>query len=159
MYVIKFSDQLSLRQIPYLKIFLIALAWASAVVFLSALSLEIPIDRSSLLIFTSIACFMIAEVLPFDIRDMRSDKRTALKTIPNSLGIRSSIMIAIACLAISNLLLFVALEMSFSDPAFLSWLISSLYLFVCLVLSQTQRADLFYSLLVEVVTFSPISIR
>jgi hypothetical protein len=149
MYVMKFSDRLPLRQIPFLKIFLIALAWSSTAVFLSAISLEVTIGSQSVLFFFALIFYMISQALPFDIRDMRSDIQTELKTIPTYLGVRSSVGIAIICLLISNIVFLFAIDLNWRSPYFVAWLLSSSFLFICILLSRTKRTDLFYSLMVE----------
>lgn len=149
MYVMKFSDRLPLRQIPFLKIFLIAVAWSSTAVFLTALSLEITIDSQAVLFFLALIFYMIAQILPFDIRDMHADFQSELKTIPNYLGLSASVRIAIISLVISNFFLLIVFDLKMSSPYFISWLVSSAYLLICILLSKKNRTDLFYSLMVE----------
>jgi len=156
MYVIKLSDKTPLRQLPFLKIFLIALAWAVSAVLLSALSVNRSIDLQLLAFFLALFSFMIAEILPFDIRDMQTDQQTDLLTIPNYLGVKSSIWIAMACLLLSNLSFYFAIDTAFTDPRFFSWLLSSLFLFFTLVLCRKPKADLFYSLFIESSLFLPL---
>ena len=155
MYVIKFSDKMPLRQIPFLKVFLIAIAWSSTVILLSSLSYEIEISQSTFLLFLAFTLFMIAEVLPFDIRDMRSDRQTDLKTIPNYLGIRSAILIASVCLMLSNALFILAIDLELAGSHFIAWVLSSIYLSTCLILCSKPRSDLFYSFLIESSLFLP----
>ncbi|MAY84996.1 MAG: hypothetical protein CMP59_12775 [Flavobacteriales bacterium] len=148
MYVIKLSDKAPLRQIPFLKIFLIALAWSMATILLGALSYDQFIDKQIILFSMALFFYMIAEVIPFDIRDMRSDESTDLLTIPNFWGIKFSLWIAIICLLLSNLLFLLAVDFKLNIFS-ISWILSSIFLFIFILLSKKPKADLYYSLLIE----------
>lgn len=72
-----------LREIPYLKIFLIAIVW-------SATTILLPIVQSAKSFSNTIIAFMLAErfffifaiSIPFDIRDQQADQQARLKTFP-----------------------------------------------------------------------------
>jgi 4-hydroxybenzoate polyprenyltransferase len=71
----------SLRNIPYLKIFLIAGSWAGLSVFWWR-----PFNNESVLLFFIRLIIVLVITLPFDIRDMGEDKKNNIKTIPIYLG-------------------------------------------------------------------------
>ena len=72
-----------LREIPYLKIFLIAFVWSASTIFLPVLQAgESILNEQVILLFTERFFFIFAVTIPFDIRDMQSDKEAGLKTIP-----------------------------------------------------------------------------
>jgi len=149
MYVLKISEQMPLRQVPFLKLFLIATAWSVTTVLIPALGLDLTLNRAVIACFFALLSYMVAEIIPFDIRDMQSDQRIALKTIPNVWGIPFSLRFAFGCLLISQFCILLAIDWDFSNLAFLSWMAASTYLLIYLVRCRKPRSDLFYSFFVE----------
>lgn len=85
------QQQIGLRNIPGIKLFLIALVWSVSCVLLPIVELErsYQINISSaetLLLVAKRFLFVAAITVPFDIRDLFQDKLYALKTIPVMLG-------------------------------------------------------------------------
>jgi len=85
------KQQIGLRNIPGIKLFLIALVWSISSVLLPIVELErsYQINISSaetLLLVAKRFLFIAAITVPFDIRDLFQDKLYALKTIPVMLG-------------------------------------------------------------------------
>jgi 4-hydroxybenzoate polyprenyltransferase len=85
------NQQIGLRNIPGIKLFLIALVWSVSCVLLPVVELEhnYQINISSaetLLLVAKRFLFIAAITIPFDIRDLFQDKLYALKTIPVMLG-------------------------------------------------------------------------
>lgn len=84
-------QKIGLRNIPGIKLFLIALIWSVSCVLLPVVELEhnYQINISSaetLLLVAKRFLFIAAITVPFDIRDLFQDKLYALKTIPVMLG-------------------------------------------------------------------------
>jgi hypothetical protein len=86
--------QKALRNIPYLKIFLVAYVWASVTVFFPSLQFS----TSSWVLFCGQFLFVTAITLPFDLRDIHTDHAQGLRTIAQGIGTRPTIYIALACL-------------------------------------------------------------
>lgn len=85
------NQKIGLRNIPGIKLFLIALIWSVSCVLLPIIELEhnYQINISSaetLLLVAKRFLFIAAITIPFDIRDLFQDKLYALKTIPVILG-------------------------------------------------------------------------
>jgi 4-hydroxybenzoate polyprenyltransferase len=85
------NQKIGLRNIPGIKLFLIALIWSISCVLLPVVELEhnYQINISSadtLLLVAKRFLFIAAITIPFDIRDLFQDKLYALKTIPVMLG-------------------------------------------------------------------------
>lgn len=96
-----------LREIPYLKIFLIAFVWASSTILLPIIQSDNTFDRTQVIaMYVERFFFVFAITIPFDIRDIVADKQAGLKTIPLLLNENES-------LAISYLSLFVFFIISF----------------------------------------------
>ncbi len=119
-----------LREIPFLKIFLIAIVW-------SATTILLPIVQSGksyemlhvTLMLIERFLFVFAITIPFDIRDMNGDAQSGLKTIPLVVGVRQSMLL-------SNTLIIFFLGLTawhyhtshfFVLPAFILSAISTLY--------------------------------
>ena len=84
----------SLREIPFIKIYIIAFVWSLIVVglpFIETLGLNF-FNKNFILAFSQCVLFIIAITLPFDVRDLPFDKETNLKTIPLAIGIQNTII-------------------------------------------------------------------
>ena len=105
-YVIPFyksqSGWLRLRDVPSIKIFLIALTWAFVTEGLPSILATNKIDFLPLL---ERFLFILAITIPFDIRDLHFD-HMRLKTIPQMLGVNKAKWLGISFLFIAELILF-----------------------------------------------------
>jgi 4-hydroxybenzoate polyprenyltransferase len=98
---------LRLREIPYLKIFLIALVWSASTVLLPVIQTAETFSNTWILfLLTERFFFILAISIPFDIRDMEADQHAGLKTFPLLLNKEKALMI-------SNLALLVFVLISF----------------------------------------------
>jgi 4-hydroxybenzoate polyprenyltransferase len=76
-----------LREVPFAKIFIISFVWSATSIILPFIQAELKIGYESiLLLITERFLFVFAITVPFDIRDMDSDMRAGLKTLPIVLG-------------------------------------------------------------------------
>jgi 4-hydroxybenzoate polyprenyltransferase len=105
------DTRFSLRNIPGVKLFIIAMVWAASCVLLPIF--EIAGNNSStitlnetILLFLKRLFFIAAITVPFDIRDIFQDKSNQLKTIPVIFGEKNSLLICQVLLASYLLLLF-----------------------------------------------------
>jgi len=85
------DKRFGLRNIPGLKLFIIALVWSVSTVTLPILEINeshlFDIDFNDLVLLTAKRFLFVAAItIPFDIRDLFQDKRYELKTIPTLLG-------------------------------------------------------------------------
>jgi 4-hydroxybenzoate polyprenyltransferase len=119
-----------LRDVPGLKIFLIAFVWSAVTIFL-------PIIQSGyhyrvghiVLIFLERFIFIFAITIPFDIRDMRADMNAGLKTIPILIGEKRSLTLAYFSISLFLLLCLIhypRIDLYFLVPAFIISAISTL---------------------------------
>ena len=94
---------LSLRDIPFMKIILIALSWAAVTVLIPAYINE-GLDANDIwILFILNFIYIFALVIPFDIRDLDFDEPEK-KTIPQLIGIRAAKHTAITLLVVCGLL-------------------------------------------------------
>jgi 4-hydroxybenzoate polyprenyltransferase len=102
------GNSLFFSHIPGIKTLLIALVWSAATVLLPVMQGG---NRSSLnqilLIFAERFTFFFAIAIPFDIRDIKSDRVAGIKTIPIALGeikaLRGSNLALILFMAIASI--------------------------------------------------------
>ncbi len=103
-YVLPIWKGKRLRDIPYLKVFVIAGVWAFVTVIFPLKSFAKEwYTCDTFMIFERMA-FILAITLPFDIRDMEWDKKTGVKTIPLSMGIKKTKILSYSLLLLSFLI-------------------------------------------------------
>ena len=114
--IFSFHDKkFGLRNIPGIKLFLIALVWSVSTVLLPILELEslgilhTP-NRDTILLVAKRFLFVAAITVPFDIRDLFQDRSSALKTIPVMLGEKKAYLFCQALLIAYLILLFLFSE-------------------------------------------------
>ncbi|WP_338766626.1 hypothetical protein WAF17_04195 [Bernardetia sp. ABR2-2B] len=95
------------RNIPYLKIFLIAYVWASATVIFPMLHEDLIIQNSkTITLFLERFFFTLAITIPFDIRDKEGDKKVGLDTLVSFLSPQISKVVALFLLIICLVLIY-----------------------------------------------------
>ncbi len=96
-----------LRDLPYLKIVLIAGNWTAITILLPLIQYGQTVTNNELIsLILERFFFMLALCMPFDIRDIDIDRRAGLKTIPNTIGIQNSLKLAYLSLIISMIIAF-----------------------------------------------------
>ncbi len=120
---------LRLREIPGLKIFLIAFVWAASTIFLPIIQTGAHYNAWHIAgMMTERIVFVLAITLPFDIRDMQADEGSGLKTIPLLIGPEKATAIAQGLLGLFMILCVVHYTIAaraFLLPAFLLSAIST----------------------------------
>ncbi|MDP4819625.1 MAG: UbiA family prenyltransferase [Saprospiraceae bacterium] len=91
-----------LRDFPLIKIFLIAGVWTYLSVFFPAWEADVPLVTSWWSFAAERALFIFALTLPFDIRDMQSDREEGVLTFPIYLGIFKTKQLAFFALLLSQ---------------------------------------------------------
>ena len=94
------SQNRRFRDIHFVKIFLIVLVWAWVGVILPMIECKIVLDQKIGWMILERMFFIFAITLPFDIRDLDIDQHTNVKTIPSTLGINKSKLLAILSLGL-----------------------------------------------------------
>ena len=137
----------SIRQIPFLKIFLIAFTWSYLTVLVPLWYHDFKIDYFMLDIFFQRLLFVIAISIPFDIRDCDTDK---IITIPNSIGIIESKIFAWFCLLIIDILLIIdVISHHITLPYFFALFMSIEICALFIYYSNKNKHLLFYGFFVE----------
>ncbi|WP_112369869.1 UbiA prenyltransferase family protein [Sinomicrobium soli] len=142
----------NIRNFPGIKIFIVALVWSGATVWLPlAGNMELPVygrvsGADMLMEGIQRFLFVIVLTIPFEIRDMAVDD-LSLGTIPQKFGVRSSKYMGTAVLLLVLLLELFKRKSSLPDFAGLS--LTSVFLGVALWYSRVEQGKYYCSFWVE----------
>lgn len=144
-----FGSGKGLRDLPYIKVFLIALSWAYLTVPVAALQLDVPLGRSEFGLFLERCLFVLAITLPFDIRDLEIDDPEE-RSLPQVFGVRVSKGIAILALALVAVLVLLRYAYgSLSPPLLGGYILTFLVAGGLIAGSHPQRPSLYYEGLLD----------
>lgn len=141
--LIKKTTILSLRKIPYLKVFIVALIW-------TWISIGIPISKT-IRDYSSVSIihkklgilqliWVIMLMIPFEIRDIEKDHRS-LRTIPQKLGINTSKILGVI-LGIIRLYYLYSIT---SDKIYFNILFIEFILYTTLLLTTCKKSSLYHT--------------
>ncbi len=146
-YVIPFIgvQKLRLRDIHFVKIFLIAIVWSYVTVLLPILEFSLSWNSQLIGILVERGLFIFAITLPFDLRDSALDKALDVQTIPSLIGTSQTLRVAyltlgiwlVICLNIYPFSILCALGISAISTAFFIYL------------SPHQKQDYFFTALID----------
>lgn len=137
-----------LRNWGIVKIGIVGLVWTITTVLLPVLQQGMPVSWDVLLEGIQRFLFVIVWILPFEIRDLRSDSPD-LQTLPQRVGIRNTKTIGIVLIV-----LYMAITGFKDDIAFQAEIVKltiALILLVLLELSQREQPKYFSSFVVEAI--------
>ncbi len=140
-YIMPLLGNKRLRDIPYLKIFLIAAVWSFVTVFLPWLESGRAISGLLFLLILERATFVFAITIPFDIRDMEIEKNLGVNTIPSAIGIKKSLILSVSILTVWAISVFLIYPYIFALTMMVVFVIS---IFLVLGTAQ-QRPDYYYT--------------
>ena len=144
------AEKIRIREIGLWKIFLIALVWAGVTVLLPAVHLygfNQILDLISWRLALGRFLFIFAITIPFDIRDLVSDTKKGIRTIPSVIGWKQSIVLAQVLLAAFMLL--VGLRLGMEHPFFIGYAISTVFTMCCVAIATPNRSDFYCSFWLE----------
>lgn len=136
-YGISFGKIKPLRQIRYLKIFLVAYTWAATTVLFP--NLDLFAEKRLWYWFFSQFLFFFALILAFDIRDRIWDKKQNLRTLVQKIGVRASKFLAGILLVLSSFLAF-----QISETLFLTSILSHTLGFILIFFASEKRSLLYF---------------
>lgn len=139
-----------IRDIHFLKIFLIALVWAWVTVFLPVIDLDLEQDYRLYWIGFERLCFIFAITIPFDIRDLLLDQQQSVKTLPGVIGLKAARQLA-------GTLLFLTMVGSvslwyfhvYSHGQLLGLLLTSIAAFTLIINAHPDRPDYYFTGLLD----------
>lgn len=138
----------SLRDIPYLKIIVIGITWSIAIVWLPMIDTRffVGMDTSNLFLsLLQVFLFVFAITLPFDVRDIKFDQLTQLKTIPRLIGINNSVIFSELILAGSIFIFPFSPIGTYFYPLIIGYVITMLII----LFTNENRNEFFYAGLIE----------
>lgn len=130
-----------IRKIPLLKVFYVGLVWGLVNCWLTLPEFDLPIFLISFF-------FITALVLPFDIRDMRSD---TIQTFPKIIGVQNTKYLGYGLVFISVILSLFYLKFPYGLSIFLTAIIT----FILIYFSESKRDDVYFSFGVETCSVLP----
>ncbi|HXD94135.1 MAG TPA: UbiA family prenyltransferase [Bacteroidia bacterium] len=123
-----------LREISILKIFLISTIWALSTILLPVIQSGSYFDSTNvLLMITERFLFVFAITIPFDIRDIESDKNAGLKTIPLLIGEKKATQLAMFSLVLFTVLClvhYIKTPLAYTLPALIISSVTTLFFIV-----------------------------
>lgn len=146
-YVLPFlgKQKRRLRDIHFIKIFLVAFVWAAVTGLLPAVEANAPLDTTLWLLVVERTCFVFAITLPFDIRDLELDQKNRVKTIPAVIGVSKTLYLAWGLLAIAALIACYLYPIGQASMLLLSFLIGALLIGY----APKQQHDYYFSALID----------
>lgn len=133
-----------LRQVPGLKLFLIAGVWASACVLIPYFESGMQIEAGRLvMLWLKRFLFIAAITLPFDIKDIDTDRSWGLTTLATSLGAKGAAFLSLVFLA-GYLLLLYWFQQPVRPATFNALLITVVIAGILILYSLKQRKVYFY---------------
>ncbi|MEX0769714.1 MAG: hypothetical protein WD035_03220 [Balneolaceae bacterium] len=95
--------RITLREIPWLKIYLILFVWLWVTAFIPYFNVHDGLTPDFILFCMQRAFFVFALLLPFDIRDLNTDYAFQ-KTIPQRFGVRRSLRLGVVAVALYGMI-------------------------------------------------------
>lgn len=142
-----------LREVPFLKIFLIAFVWTGACLMFPAVSFHgfnILSDLELQLTAITYGCFIFSLTLPFDIRDLKDDKSLAILTIPGTIGIFKTKLLSAIGFSVSILLfLFLFYTGKIDLIPMIAFVASCLLSIILVSFSSPYKSEYYFSVLLE----------
>lgn len=163
LYVLQIGNQPALRNIPFLKVFVVAFVWGGAMILLPIIYFEahlsdlLSLKAQSLTL--ALALFVFGQSLPFDIRDIGYDQKQSLRTIPSKMGIAKTLLICWLSFALSIIVMSYAFISAYiSQHSFLSFCLAILLSSLVIYFSKREKHHLFYGIVLESCLCIPIVI-
>lgn len=140
----------AIRDLPFAKIFVISLVWSVVMVAIPVVNhfgFQGLFQNSFLLLILEQFVFILAITLPFDVRDLRYDLESNIKTIPSFIGIKNTITLShgllILFLSLKWIQFFYLNQIDLSQ--FIATAITTSLTFIIIAFTSRKRGELFFS--------------
>ncbi len=145
-YAIPFLKNKNLRALTGIKILLVAVVWSGVTLLLPMINKNEILTNNVWIGFVQRIVFVFVLTLPFEIRDLKYDA-SALGTLPQRVGVRSTKKIGILLLTLALLIEFIKPEINLNYT--ISLIIICGILGVALLVSEKNQSKYFASFWVE----------
>lgn len=150
LYVLPLWKGKRLRDIPFIKLFLIAIAWTLLTSPGMGLHIGLGINVSIAIQIPERLLFLLAITIPFDIRDLLLDQQMPVKTFPAFLGNKGSKSLALIALMASFVIVFLQVYMGYySGQVWVGMLPSYLLAGGLIAYSHANRPDGYYTFFLD----------
>ena len=140
--------EISFRNFPFIKIVSIAISWAGITVFFPLYEAGFEFTLNVYIEFFQRFLFLVAIIIPFDIRDVKIDSKT-LKTLPQALGISDAKIVGYILLL--TLILCENFKENSGNSSMYVLIIISIVTAIFLLFSTPKRTRYFTSFWVEAI--------
>jgi 4-hydroxybenzoate polyprenyltransferase len=142
------NNFISLRSIPFLKLFWIAFIWTAVSVFFPLLEDDFTATYGFLL--AERIFFILAITIPFDVRDIESDNAEGLRTLPVYFGSKSALNISLGFIMAFVFLVLLATCYHIHDVwSAIALIISGIISAVMIGNTRTTNSPLYFTLGME----------
>jgi len=141
-----FPGKKRLRDLHYIKIFLIALVWAHITVVVPVYFHGDQLSLKSMLLAAEQVFYFMAITLPFDIRDLDVDRENQVKTIPATIGLGASKRLSLLFALGSCLMVLIAYFLQLQSlESCISMILFYSFIMILLRLKYQDFHDYFFS--------------
>jgi 4-hydroxybenzoate polyprenyltransferase len=142
-----------LRELPFVKIFLVAWVWGTFTVGLPIVQqsgISELLKAENFLLFLSRSVFIFAITIPFDIRDLAYDSDKSVLTIPSRFGVEKAKYFALMLLVCFVQISFLRFQFAFCSIAeTIAMTLSAIITALLIAMINDKRKEIFYSGLME----------
>ena len=144
-YVIPLFRKRRLRDLPFIKVFVVALIWSLVTTVIPAI--QNPISNASLIwLALEKSLFILALILPFDVRDLDVDANHRVDTFATKYGVSRALRGANLCVLLAMFLVIVqTLRGFYFTEVAVALLLSYIYVLIVIRMSHKPRHDYFYT--------------
>ena len=144
-YVIPFWKGQRMRDIAYIKVFIIAFVWSLVTTVIPLWSIELE-NTSMNLIIVERFLFILAITIPFDVRDLQIDRQQGVKTLPSAMGVGKVKIVSLAALGLATLLtIFLWYNYDLSTPILVAYIMTYGFTSYLISLAGEDNSDYYFS--------------
>lgn len=144
------TENISLRKIPFLKTVLVALIWSVMTVLIPAAEVPGELSRNMIIMnFAARFLLIFPLALLFDIRDIRTDKGNRIITIPTKFGEKITLKIVFATLMLFVVISFYSVDGNVMDYQFISAFLIAILLMISVLVKPISTGPYYYSLFLD----------
>jgi 4-hydroxybenzoate polyprenyltransferase len=143
-----------LRNVPYIKIFIIGFTWSITTVGLPILMLP-KFPEFAPTLFGLVFCFVVIQTMPFDMRDSELDRALGVKTWAQHMSFKKSKLTAVSFCLVFFVLIYVVTQLNLIHEQLILYGHAALLGIPLLIGLGKQRGEMYYSLVIESILYFP----